>query len=275
MTKRACDGCRRRKVKCDAKDPRCSNCAMSSLACEYTVPAKKRGPPFKVHKDANELGIQTSNAVQKTMTQGASPDVIDSPPSNDAEAQVVCLSSPSVTAETRTSPFRGAQDELLSALGKALPYAPLEHVLSTCIDLYMQWEFPTGPVICEPMVRQAVPIVVPILRGETAIPSSSVTGPSTSDVSTIRAFALLTGMCAFVSSSLPSDFFAPGSALAWPFLRTSRSQRGAMLGVALVEIIHSVTNDAITARAKSLFGTLLDVLARLNSRVSDELSNDR
>ncbi|KAJ3956598.1 hypothetical protein N0V92_006833 [Colletotrichum tropicale] len=195
---------------------------MSSLACEYNVPAKKRGPPFKIHKGANERRPRTSNAVQHTRAEGASPDIIDSPPTNDAGAEVVCLSTPIVSAEIRTSPFREAQDELLSALGKALPYAPLEHVLSTCIDLYMQWEFPTGPVICEPMVCQAVPIVVPILRGETAIPSSSVAGPSTSDVSTIRAFALLTGLCSFVSSSLPSDFFTPGSALAWPFLRTSR-----------------------------------------------------
>ncbi|KAF9875390.1 C6 transcription factor [Colletotrichum karsti] len=120
------------------------------------------------------------------------------------------------------SPFRDAQDDLLSALGKALPYAPLEDVLSTCIDLYMQWEFPTGPVICEPMLRQAVPVVVPILRGETSIPSISVTGHSTSDVSTLRVFALLTGICAFVSSSLPTAVFSTGSALAWPFLRTSR-----------------------------------------------------
>lgn len=195
---------------------------MSSLACEYTVPAKKRGPPFKIHRDVNERRVRASNAVQHKMAEGVSPEIIDSSPTNDAEAEVICQITPGASPEIGICPFREAQDQLLSALGKALPYAPLDHVLSTCIDFYMQWEFPTGPVICEPVVRQAVPIIVPILRGETAIPSSSVAGLSTSDASTIHAFALLTGMCAFVSSSLPSDFFAPASALAWPFLRTSR-----------------------------------------------------
>ncbi|KAJ1918360.1 hypothetical protein H4219_002641 [Mycoemilia scoparia] len=42
---RACDACRRKKVKCDAQHPRCNNCVALDLECTYLDAAKKRGPP--------------------------------------------------------------------------------------------------------------------------------------------------------------------------------------------------------------------------------------
>ncbi|KAL0932292.1 uncharacterized protein CTRU02_213245 [Colletotrichum truncatum] len=224
MAKRACDGCRRRKVKCDGKSPQCSNCCMSSLNCEYTIPAKKRGPPFRLHKQNHRRTPETNSNGSLLVTEDSSSSAHQESPSVPDCASIEPQESQFLrpSEEPKWSPFREAQNELMSTLGKALPYAPLEDVLNTCIDLYMQWEFPTGPVICEPMVRRAVPLVVPILRGETSVPSLSVPGQPTSDVSTIRAFALLTGLCSFVSASLNSQVFSSGSVLAWPFLRTSR-----------------------------------------------------
>ncbi|KAJ0344709.1 hypothetical protein COL154_009131 [Colletotrichum chrysophilum] len=379
------------------------------------------------------------------MAEGASPEIIDSSPNNDAGAEVICLSTPSVTTEIRTSPFREAQDELLSTLGKALPYAPLEHVLSTCIDLYMQWEFPTGPVICEPMemrlydetsfgglewpeaqlrrnafwhlyigdksasILQKVPISLHQMCLDTPITtifdenmacglmdsahdssnvafedqlrvgfylcfrlwytasemlidlnlltrlqnrssSSATTSPDTTtlrssimqsyfdltsilhncppwirdpssstDTSTnkatarfrTRSFATqkanlfvtlhalrLVLLCRFADRGfaeilgltndatmlslrkveIASNLLEIVTELPFEALQANGEpcvEKLRQVGVALLEIIHSVTNDAISARAKSLFGTLLDVLVRLNSRVSDELSNDR
>ncbi|KAK6209918.1 hypothetical protein QIS74_11502 [Colletotrichum tabaci] len=113
-------------------------------------------------------------------------------------------------------PFRVAIDDLLSALGMALPYVPLEDVISTCIDLFMQWEFPSIPVVCEPLLRQSIHVVVPVLRDETP-------GRPISDmIPTLRAFALLTALCAVVSAVLPPEIFPSGVALSMPFLRTSR-----------------------------------------------------
>ncbi|KAJ5724980.1 uncharacterized protein N7483_006337 [Penicillium malachiteum] len=40
---RACDPCRRRKVKCDTLEI-CANCRTSEIACHYTTVPKKRGP---------------------------------------------------------------------------------------------------------------------------------------------------------------------------------------------------------------------------------------
>lgn len=41
--KRACDCCRKRKVKCDGLDP-CSPCKKASIRCAYLQPPKKKGP---------------------------------------------------------------------------------------------------------------------------------------------------------------------------------------------------------------------------------------
>ncbi|KAI8375123.1 fungal-specific transcription factor domain-containing protein [Blakeslea trispora] len=42
---RACDLCRKKKIKCDGASPICSNCKAFQLACSYQDTTKKRGPP--------------------------------------------------------------------------------------------------------------------------------------------------------------------------------------------------------------------------------------
>ncbi|KAJ2783541.1 hypothetical protein GGI15_002546 [Coemansia interrupta] len=42
---RACDKCRRKKVKCDGKRPICTHCAAIGDSCTYLDATKKRGPP--------------------------------------------------------------------------------------------------------------------------------------------------------------------------------------------------------------------------------------
>lgn len=41
----ACVVCRKKKVKCDGIQPSCSRCNSMGLACEYSDPPRKRGPP--------------------------------------------------------------------------------------------------------------------------------------------------------------------------------------------------------------------------------------
>ncbi|RIA97460.1 fungal-specific transcription factor domain-containing protein [Glomus cerebriforme] len=42
---KACDSCRRKKVKCDGIQPACGNCSAFNLECTYNDTTKKRGPP--------------------------------------------------------------------------------------------------------------------------------------------------------------------------------------------------------------------------------------
>ncbi|KAF7729309.1 hypothetical protein EC973_004565 [Apophysomyces ossiformis] len=61
---RACDLCRRKKIKCDGLSPICSNCQAFSLECSYNDTTKKRGPPKgyieaienRLHRLENFLG---------------------------------------------------------------------------------------------------------------------------------------------------------------------------------------------------------------------------
>ena len=50
-TRRACDGCRLRKIRCDSSQP-CSNCRKYSLSCLYLHVPKKSGPRRKSTKIA-------------------------------------------------------------------------------------------------------------------------------------------------------------------------------------------------------------------------------
>ncbi|KAI9314717.1 fungal-specific transcription factor domain-containing protein [Dichotomocladium elegans] len=54
---RACDLCRRKKIKCDGGSPICSNCQAFSLECSYKDTTKKRGPP-KGYIEAVESRLQ-------------------------------------------------------------------------------------------------------------------------------------------------------------------------------------------------------------------------
>ncbi|KAI7905506.1 fungal-specific transcription factor domain-containing protein [Cokeromyces recurvatus] len=42
---KACEQCRRKKVKCDGSSPLCNNCQVLGLSCLYKESTKKRGPP--------------------------------------------------------------------------------------------------------------------------------------------------------------------------------------------------------------------------------------
>jgi len=53
---RACDMCRKKKIKCDGKMPACTHCLNYKTECIFTQVEKKRNPPkgyvcatFKLH----------------------------------------------------------------------------------------------------------------------------------------------------------------------------------------------------------------------------------
>ncbi|PIA19022.1 hypothetical protein COEREDRAFT_27174, partial [Coemansia reversa NRRL 1564] len=53
---RACDRCRRKKVKCDGRRPICTHCEAIDASCTYMDTTKKRGPS-KGYIDAIECRL--------------------------------------------------------------------------------------------------------------------------------------------------------------------------------------------------------------------------
>lgn len=45
MSQQACDMCRKKKIKCDGKMPKCSHCINYKTECIFTQVEKKRNPP--------------------------------------------------------------------------------------------------------------------------------------------------------------------------------------------------------------------------------------
>ena len=45
IRRQACDMCRKKKIKCDGKMPKCSHCINYKTECVFTQVEKKRNPP--------------------------------------------------------------------------------------------------------------------------------------------------------------------------------------------------------------------------------------
>ncbi|KAG9304377.1 hypothetical protein G9A89_019939 [Geosiphon pyriformis] len=69
---KACDTCRRKKVKCDGVQPRCGNCGAFNFDCTYNDTTKKRGPP-KGYIEAIETRLHRMESLLGGLVQSNDP----------------------------------------------------------------------------------------------------------------------------------------------------------------------------------------------------------
>ncbi|KAK3692369.1 fungal-specific transcription factor domain-containing protein [Podospora appendiculata] len=79
---RACDECRRKKIKCDGKQP-CSHCSIYSYECTYDKPSNRRRNPAPQYIEALETRLQRAEALLRKFM----PDVDLSDPDLDPTVQ--------------------------------------------------------------------------------------------------------------------------------------------------------------------------------------------
>ncbi|CAM0135521.1 hypothetical protein VKS41_005167 [Umbelopsis sp. WA50703] len=116
---RACDLCRRKKVKCDGLIPVCSNCQQFNYLCTYKDTTKKRGPP-KGYIEAIENRLYRMEALLEKVAASDSAH---------ARAAATELNTPLETPQGETinsRPVRRTSSRSESN-GNAIPYFPLEH----------------------------------------------------------------------------------------------------------------------------------------------------
>ncbi|KAH7130832.1 hypothetical protein B0J11DRAFT_430362 [Dendryphion nanum] len=207
---RACDGCKRRKVKCDTEIP-CANCSISQIECAYTIPQKKRGPRSSPKTLSPTPPISLGPA--STITGRAT----------NTDTVIVCQLStvnepyPSPTFTSNRS-LQIIQEGLYLALRPAVPYLNLLEIANNCINLYIQYTFPTAPLVHEPSLRAHAGLMF----------SNSPSGPllETHDeqqrISLLRGFTLLTALCASVASVMPENLLPYQQSLIQPFFQASR-----------------------------------------------------
>ncbi|KAK4693163.1 hypothetical protein P7C71_g4184, partial [Lecanoromycetidae sp. Uapishka_2] len=63
---RACDECRRKKIKCDGKQP-CTHCTVYSYECTYDQPSNRRRNPAPQYVEQLETRLQRAEALLKTV----------------------------------------------------------------------------------------------------------------------------------------------------------------------------------------------------------------
>ncbi|KAM7207291.1 hypothetical protein V8F20_002353 [Naviculisporaceae sp. PSN 640] len=87
---RACDECRRKKIKCDAQSepgggPPCSNCKRAAAQCLFSRVPQKRGPSKgyikeladRIHNIEGKFGISKEDSVRRSVENYASPTPVD------------------------------------------------------------------------------------------------------------------------------------------------------------------------------------------------------
>ncbi|KFY71819.1 hypothetical protein V499_08010 [Pseudogymnoascus sp. VKM F-103] len=225
---RACDSCRMRKVKCDASED-CSNCRLSGLPCQYTSARRKRGPKVTRAPRAIEKARQaTPNAY--------TPALEDRLPSNEGP---MFPPTPSIWADSQgqqghedlTPSFSGTEivpttesagairDSLVQSMNCSIPSIPALNVINLCIELYMKYTFPTAPCVHEPTLQASANKFF----AEDSSAQLFGTGSWGDKVVDMRAFTLLTAVCASVASVLPKSLLPYQEAVAEPCLKASRN----------------------------------------------------
>jgi hypothetical protein len=66
---RACDECRRKKIKCDGKQP-CTHCTVYSYDCSYDQPSNRRRNPAPQYIEALENRLQKAEAILRSVLPG-------------------------------------------------------------------------------------------------------------------------------------------------------------------------------------------------------------
>ncbi|KAJ6170600.1 hypothetical protein N7485_007946 [Penicillium canescens] len=119
---RACDECRRKKIKCDGKQP-CTHCTVYSYECSYDQPSNRRRNPAPQYVEALENRLSKAEALLRTVL----PNVNLDDPQLDVHATEQRLA-----AQKGKDATEGAKQPIAQA--DSAPEAGDEGLLETMVD---------------------------------------------------------------------------------------------------------------------------------------------
>ncbi|CEL04587.1 hypothetical protein ASPCAL05715 [Aspergillus calidoustus] len=249
MSSRACDTCRKRKVRCDGVDSSptenpCFHCRMSGTACQYEQTPKKRGPKSK-RSDASDRLRRTrpsllSNDHDASPLSGtASPLPLATSPTYEGqmlawELRVSArttdlIVSPSLETAVLNARIETIHQDLvrsIEAIDVKNTSWSLDATVKRCIDIYMNVIFGIRPIVSEARIRSNLCLKPPNLRTNLNslrfLSRTMLSSDTLVDLERIRSYTLVTALCA-ATAYLLSASDAPEEAVVGPmFLHASR-----------------------------------------------------
>ncbi|KAI9679830.1 MAG: hypothetical protein M1817_004844 [Caeruleum heppii] len=123
---RACDECRRKKIKCDGKQP-CTHCTVYSYDCTYDQPSNRRRNPAPEYVEALETRLKRAQAILSTVlpnldldNPGATAHKLDGNPRLGSEAITGAQSAPSGISTSKPDLMNNSgQDAMLESMVEA------------------------------------------------------------------------------------------------------------------------------------------------------------
>lgn len=222
MAPSVCDSCKRRKVKCDLTDP-CSNCRVSKLHCQYTIVPNKRGRKRRRVRPQGTL----KEPVDLEGQDCSSRESVRSFPAN-ATSTHSSLCTPSLIPEDSVLGLASSLSEpervfydLVAHIASISPDDDIAAIVQRSIDLFIQYMFPTCPVIHESTYRSIVGRF--FTEGHSALTCLSLPPPKFTELSHKKEFALITGLCAAVASTMSEPLMPHQHPLTRAFLNASRA----------------------------------------------------
>ncbi|KAI2792732.1 hypothetical protein POX_b02774 [Penicillium oxalicum] len=174
---RACDECRRKKIKCDGKQP-CTHCTVYSYECSYDQPSNRRRNPAPQYVEALEARMQKAEALLRTVF----PDVNLDDPSLDVNAPEFRLpihqkgKRPTQATPTTVGNAPYAQDHRADSAPEAGDDSLLETMVGNtgCLDRDDQghWDYhgqTSGMIFVRRLRKQLGAIEAPVPRKVTAM----------------------------------------------------------------------------------------------------------
>jgi hypothetical protein len=156
--RRACDGCHRRKVKCDGRKP-CFNCRHSALLCTFNAVPQKKGPKgqrarvlSELRRDQQQRATALAAAANHHSTGRPTVRPLEGGGSrSNSDDDVGGSQAGSSTAASPPPP--------LLAWSSTPPWAPTPGLLTPrivdgCIDFFFAHMYPTMPVLGRDAMRR-------------------------------------------------------------------------------------------------------------------------
>ncbi|KAF7902042.1 uncharacterized protein EAF01_007340 [Botrytis porri] len=135
---RACDECRRKKIKCDGKQP-CTHCTVYSYDCTYDQPSNRRRNPAPQYVESLELRLQRAESIIKAYL----PNINLNDPNIDAASLLHRQVAPTTPSTTSSMPSATPQQPQLSEEDAQLR-SMIESTGQLDLDERGNWDFHGG-----------------------------------------------------------------------------------------------------------------------------------